>query len=166
MAVYYVDASAIVKRYRSKQETKVIAILLNEAPPEDRFYTSFLSVLEVTSGFHRLAAAGQLEEALIQELLARFRRDLNAQFRLWPLTNDIVAEAMGVVEEHRLRSADALHLATALSISALAADASLVMVSSDRELLRSAVAAGLVVLDPQAGNALSRLGQLRRSGTR
>src|SRR5438067_1005039 len=71
MAVFYLDTSAIVKRYRVEQGTDVLDKLFDQRTPNDRFFTSFLSVLAVTSAALRLsrslrvgqpAAADQIPE--------------------------------------------------------------------------------------------------------
>lgn len=161
MPVFYLDSSALVKRYQHEAGTEVIDELLESASPGDRFYTSFLSVLEVTSAVHRLMVAGQLQEGAGHEILARLRLDLRARFLLWPLNDDVVSAAVSVVELHKLRSADAIHLASALAIVSLVAGLPVVMVSSDRELMRAARAAGLGILHPLDSDALARLRRLR-----
>ena len=54
MPVFYIDTSALVKRYRTEQGTGVVEVLLSDPRPEDRFFLSFLSVIELTSGILRL----------------------------------------------------------------------------------------------------------------
>lgn len=162
MPVFYLDTSALVKRYRTEQGTEVVERLLSSPAPHDRFFLSFLSVIELTSGILRLAKGGQLPEDTAHEILARFRRDVRNLFLLWPLGDEIAASAVTAVEEHRLRSTDAIHLATAQKIASLASGTQAVMVSSDRELLDAAAAAGLIPLDPQARGSAEKLSQLRR----
>lgn len=161
MPVFYLDTSALVKRYRTEQGTEVVEQLLSNPSPEDRFFISFLSIIELTSAVLRLVRGGQLREETANQLLARFRRDVQDLFRVWPLNEDIAASAVQVVEARRLRSADALHMATAETIASLASGACAVMVSSDRELLDAAGAAGLVPLDPQTPGSADKLKQLR-----
>lgn len=161
MPIFYLDTSALVKRYRTEQGTEVIEALLANPLPEDRFFVSFLSIIELTSGVLRLTKGGQLSEDTANEILARFRRDLRELFRVWPLNEEVAVSAVTVVEEHKLRSADALHLATAQRIASLAPGAQTVMVSSDSELLRAAGVAGLITLDPQARESIETLKQLR-----
>jgi predicted nucleic acid-binding protein len=162
MAVFYLDTSALVKRYRTELGTEVVEDLLSNPSQQDRFFTSFLSIIELTSGILRLAKGRQLREETAQEILARFRADVHELLRVWPLDEDGAAAAVTVVQQHRLRSADAIHLATAEAIGSLVPDARVVMVSSDRELLDAAEAAGLTPLDPQASDAGERLRQVRR----
>ena len=149
MPIYYLDTSAIVKRYVDEQGTNVMDRLLDNAGSDSRFYTSLLSTLEFTSVITRLANGGQLEREAAFIVLARFRQDLREIFRLWPLDASILRAALAVVERHALRSADAIHLATASSIFSLAPELDGILVSSDRELLSAAVSSGVGVLDPQ-----------------
>jgi len=161
MPVFYIDTSALVKRYRTEQGAGVVEVLLSDPLPEDRFFLSFLSVIELTSGILRLARGRQLREETASEILARFRGDIRTLFRIWPLNEEVAADALSQVEEHRLRSADAIHLATAQKIASLASGATVVMVSSDQELLDATHATGLVILDPRAPGSLEKLKQLR-----
>lgn len=162
MAVFYVDTSALVKRYRTELGTEVVEELLGTPRPQDRFFISFLSIIELTSGVLRLAKGSQLREDTAQEILARFRDDVREAFRVWPLDEDIAVAAVTAAEEHRLRSADSIHLATAQAIASLVSGTRVVMVSSDQELLDAAEAAGLAPIDPQGGDAAEKLRQARR----
>jgi predicted nucleic acid-binding protein len=160
-AVFYLDTSALVKRYRTEQGTEIVQQLFDNPSPEDRFFISFFSIIELTSGILRLAKGGHLSQDTANQILARFRRDVQKLFRLWPLNDDIAVDAVTVVEEHRLRSADAIHLATAQRVASLASPAQVIMVSSDRELLDAAAVAGLHALDPQARGSAEKLDTLR-----
>lgn len=162
MAVFYLDTSALVKRYRTELGSGVVEELLASPRPQDRFFVSFLSIIELTSGVLRLAKGRQLREDTAQEVLARFRSDVRDLLRVWPLDEDAATDAVTVAEQHRLRSADAIHLAAAQAIASLVSGTRVVMVSSDRELLDAAEAAGLTPLDPQAADAAERLRQIRR----
>ena len=164
MAIFYLDTSAIVKRYRQEQGSEVIAQLLENPPSEDRFYTSFLSVLEFTSAILRLARGGQFREELAGEILANFRIDVRDIFMVWPLDNDLVNEAVSVVFENSLRSGDAIHLATAISLHNSARGPQVVMVSADIELLDGAEASALAILDVREADAIQTLEKIRSDG--
>ena len=56
MAVFYLDTSVLVKRYRTEQGSEVVEELLANPSPDERFFTCFLSIIELTSGVLRLAA--------------------------------------------------------------------------------------------------------------
>lgn len=85
MPVFYLDTSALVKRYRTEQGAEIIEQLLANPSPEDRFIISFLSIIELTSAILRVARGGQLREDTAIEILARFRRDARELLRIWPL---------------------------------------------------------------------------------
>ena len=149
MPVYYMDTSALVKRYRNEPGTEAIDRLFDVRQADTRIYTSFLTALELTSSILRLVKGGQLSQNLADNMLARFRQDTQGTVRILPLTDAIVNDALAVVEQHQLRSADAIHLATASSIFSLAPELESILVSSDRELLSAAANSGMGVLDPQ-----------------
>ena len=149
MSIYYLDTSAIVKLYVDEPGTEVMDRLLDGIGSGDRFYTSWLSILELTSVILRLAKGGRLTPEAADHILARFRNDIEETIRSWPLDDSVLSAAMAVVERHALRSADAIHLATAASIFSLAPESETVLVSSDRELLQAAEQSGMGVLDPQ-----------------
>src|SRR3989304_184472 len=128
MPVFYPGTSALVKRYRTELGTEVGEELLGNPRPQDRFFVSFLSIIELTSGVLRLARGGQLREDIAQEILARFRHDVRDLLRVWPLDEDAATDAVAVAEQHRLRSADSIHLATAQAIASLASGTRVVMV--------------------------------------
>ena len=71
--------------------------------------------------------------------------------------------AMPLVVQHNLRSTDAIHLATAISISIMASATKTVMVSSDYELLEAADSSSLITLDPQDDDSLAELSRIRGS---
>ena len=161
LAVFYFDTSAIVKRYHLEQGTEFIDQILGDRAPQDQFHTSFLTLLEVISAIERLADLGQLRRGVVRPTLARFNSDLYQQFDLWPISNEIITSAATIVGKHKLRSADAIHLATALLLSLAAPDSRIAMVSSDRKLVRAGRQAGFLVLDPTGRDALAQLSEFR-----
>ena len=161
MAHFYLDTSAMVKRYRTEPGTNIISVLLAQPASDDRFYSSFLLVLELTSGILRLAKGGQIRQSTADAIIARFRQDARDLLRIWPVDDSILGSAITVVQNHRLRSADAIHLATALEISSVDPNAPLALVTSDAELAEAGQAAGLETLTPGSPEAMARLNQIR-----
>ena len=70
MAHFYLDTSAVVKRYRTEPGTDILSELLAQPIPDDRFYISFLLVLELTSGILRLAKGGQVRQSTANDIIA------------------------------------------------------------------------------------------------
>jgi len=81
-------------------------------------------------------------------MLDRFQQDFHETIRVLPLTEAIVNGAVAVVEQHQLRSGDAIHLATAATIFRLVPELETVLVSSDRELMEAAMRSAMAVLNP------------------
>ncbi len=163
MALFYLDTSAIIKRYRHEQSTDVIdELFLRQAQAANiRFFSSFLIVIEVTSAILRLAKGRHLFEDAAAQVLVNFRADITERIHVWPLDETITHAAVHVVEQHRLKSGDAIHLATALAISRTIPGETVVVVASDTQLIAAAGASGLEALNPEHRSwraQLSRLG--------
>lgn len=161
MAFYYLDTSAIVKRYRVELGTDVIDELLGSQVGDERFYVSQFAILEITSRIMRLVKGGQLTQDLGNQILARFWLE---GFRFFPLDDLTFQQAVLVAERHELRAGDAVQLASAIRISDLTQGATLVFVSSDKELLDAANGHGFTTLDPEHMGALQALRKLRAAG--
>lgn len=54
MPVFYLDTSAIIKRYYLEQGSDIVDELFEQPLPGDGFHTSFLTLLEVASGKEEL----------------------------------------------------------------------------------------------------------------
>lgn len=87
MPVYYLDTSAIVKRYRNEPGTEAIDRLFDSPQPDPQFYISFITILELTSSILRLVKGGQLGENVADDMLARFSWDIPGTFGVLPLTD-------------------------------------------------------------------------------
>ena len=159
MPVYhYLDASAVLKRYiTSEAGADFMRILLEGATPNEVFCVSTFGVLEVNAAIRRRVVS----EILLDEALRKLGQDSVRLFRVIPTNDDILGQAVSIVENHHLRAGDAIHLATALSIVATVADSQVFMVSSDAELLEASEAAGIGAIDPQMDDAMGSLRQLR-----
>ena len=82
MAIFYLDTSVIVKRYRAEKGTEVIDQLLDAFLPDDRFYISFLSVLELTSAVTRLVNSGHIDEDESIQIYTLFFRDIRQKLQV------------------------------------------------------------------------------------
>ena len=131
MPVFYLDASAIEKLYlHGEQGVAFMVELLSSRSSDDILVTSALCFVEVKSAIsRRIYIAGDK-----LALLEAYDRDAREIFDFVDVHNEIIVEAGNVVEKHRLRAADAIHLATALSLAATTDAAQVFMVSADAEL--------------------------------
>ena len=131
--------------------------LLESQFPDDRFFTSGLSIVEVKAAISR--RIDSLTDRA--ELLAMYDDDVHEIFEILSVSDDIIIRAGAVTEDYRLRAGDAIHLASALSVAAFIDSSQVFLVSSDAELLEASEAAGIGALDPHADDAMGSLRQIR-----
>lgn len=127
--VVYVDSSALAKLVVLEPETQALASHLETR----HVTTSELAVVEVARA-ERLAEPERRTGATAQGVLA--------EADLVPVGPAVLARAAGLTST-RVRSLDAIHLATALEIE------SEELVAYDRRLLEAAEVAGLRAVSPQ-----------------
>ena len=151
MPIYYLDASSIVKLYlRDERGTEFMDKLVRERVLGDRLVTSEISIVEVKAAISR-----RIDDAADRSLLIRaYDNDWREIFETSPVSETIIISAGKIAEERRLRSGDAIHLATALAVAAVAPGSPrMFMVSSDTELLTASHETWLGALDPQTDGA-------------
>ena len=158
MPIYYLDTSAVMKRYiTSEAGADFVRILLGDAAPDEIFAISYFGVLEFNAVVRRQMRSGRLMDDAMQQ----FEQDSLDLFRIVPSNGDTLQQALPVIQVYGLRTGDAIHLATALSIAAASDYAQVFMVTSDAELLAASETAGMDALDPQADNAIDILLSIR-----
>lgn len=150
MSAYYLDTSALVKRYVDEQGstwTRAICDPTGNAV----LVTSLLLVAELTSALNRRVREGTILTHDYEGLRDAFRRDCIHDYQILPISNAVVGLACELLERHRLRASDALHLATALTVHRLFTDLGLpgpVFVGADARLLDAAQTEGLDTKNP------------------
>ena len=147
MPIYYLDASSITKLYlRDERGTEFMDKLVRERVPGERLVTSEISIVEVKAAISRRVRNIANRRALIRA----YDNDWREIFETSPVSETIIISASKIAEERRLRSGDAIHLATALAVAAVAPGSPrMFMVSSDTELLTASHETRLGALDPQ-----------------
>jgi predicted nucleic acid-binding protein len=159
MAVYFLDTSALVKRYVAETGSAWIGQLSNPRSG-NRIYITTITGVEVVSAIMKNVRSTNSPLSLgdAQKAIAEFRNDFENQYVLFPVTDSLIQKAMKLPEKHKLRGYDAVQLAAALIISAQSTQQgipvtgvpSLALVASDDELLQAAQSEGLVVDDPRS----------------
>ncbi len=169
MATYYLDSSALLKRYRTEPGTEVVRELIGNSSPDDVFITSLLTTLEIEASVVRILKGRVITEDAYHVLLGRLTQDVRDVLALYPVTSVTIQRAVEITRRHGLRAGDAIHLATALqSLSwrgelLATQDRAIVLVTSDRELLTAASRERqLIALDPQAVDAMEQVRLLRQ----
>ncbi len=146
MNIYYLDASAWVKRYYQELGTKWIQTLLAE---NLSIASATLGLIEVLATLARKRRSGEIEPNLyqikLQEVDADWERFIQIQ-----LTSEIVEISKSLTNRFALRGADAIHLASAFLLKErfVHQNDQLILVTSDLELIAAAQDSKMVVLDP------------------
>lgn len=150
MAAYFLDSSALVKRYARETGTAWMLSFFRRAAGH-RLYISRITGVEVAAALTRKLRGGYLSTAEVTRARGRLRRDIGMRLRVTEITSVMLTDAMSLAEKHGLRGYDAVQLSAALEINgrrvALGAGP-LTLVTSDAELLTAAVAEGLATDDP------------------
>lgn len=150
MAAYFLDSSALVKRYARETGTAWVISLFRPAAA-NFIYAARITFVEVVAALTRRTRGGRLAPAATAKSLLRFRRSFAGKFVVVDVTASLVENAAALAEKHVLRGYDAVQLAAALQINSdrLAAGAPPVtLVSADATLNAAALAEGLAVDNP------------------
>jgi predicted nucleic acid-binding protein len=156
MASYYLDTSALVKRYAREHGTAWVRALVN---PDARhaLYTIRLTGPELVAALARKARMGEMTDANALDAIRAFRADWDGlgrtRYRVLAAGAIATQRAMGLVERHGLRGYDATHLAAALVVADVRRRhrlPALTFVSADNGQRQAAAAEGLHVDDPNA----------------
>lgn len=135
MALFYLDASALVKLVRTEPETSALRAFLADAD----LLSSELVLTEVPRAIRRAVAN---DPELAPALLMTRAEELLDAVALLPVDRTLLAAA-GALDEPVLRALDAIHLASAIDLSPLDA-----FVSYDERQGAAARLAGLRTVSP------------------
>jgi len=147
VAAYFLDTSAVVKRY--VQETGTSWIRNLAAPANGHFlYVARIADVEVAAALARRRQQASLSSAEAAAGLSQFRQDLAQDYRVMEISIPLLQRAARIADMHVLRAYDAVQLAASLEVRSQVP--ALVLVFADAALNAAAVAEGLPVEDPNA----------------
>lgn len=150
MTTYYLDTSALVKRYIDELGSDWLRAMLG-AQPLPTIVIVHLVIVEVTSALTRRMREGALSLVNYTRVQDAFRSDCLHEYEIVTAVGDIIDQANLLLERHPLRAYDAVHLATAIVANQqLLANnlAPLTFLSADDHLNDAAYAEGLMVDNP------------------
>ncbi len=148
MASYFLDSSAIVKRYLTEVGSGWVRSITDPIGGND-IYLARITGVEVVSALVRQNPP--LPQPLLAQNLVDFKSDFQSQFQLLAVNSTVISRAMNLVEAHRLRGYDAVQLAAAVEWQRVAKGISLhqlTFVSADLRLNAAAAGEGLTVDNP------------------
>jgi predicted nucleic acid-binding protein len=149
---FYLDASALTKRYIPEKGYALVNTIVNNVPPS-RIHFLNIGAGEILSVLVRRRNAGALSIANFQQAVVNF----NAEIVRWTavtrasVTTRLVATSLPLIIAHSINSTDALILKSALAIARKLRRAGddLALVASDQRLLRAAQAEGVITFNPE-----------------
>ena len=151
MTDYFVDASALVKRYADEAGSGRIH-QITDSPAGNIVLLAEITIAEVAAAFsakHR--APGGITREERDRALGRFLQDCDEHYLLIPVERTVIDRAVELTQTHRLRGYDAVQLATALVTRDTLRSQDLpapIFVSSDKDLLSAAGAESLSFENP------------------
>jgi uncharacterized protein len=149
---FYLDASALAKRYIPEPGMSVIGHLFSRVSPQ-RIIVLHLGIAEVVSVIVRKYNAKTLSPQTIAQALTNLEAEVINQPLMPKLEADadLINAALPLIGKHSINATDGILLRSAIDLAAdlrLGGD-DLVLVASDQRLLRASRAEGLQIFNPE-----------------
>lgn len=150
MAAYFLDSSAIVKRYVPEKGQSFVISICDPTQQHD-LYISQIALVEVVASMCRRTREKNLTVADRDRLIETFRLESRKAYAFQLITNALLTSAGNLCHQYKLRAYDAVQLAGVIRLrdKALANHApSPIFVCSDNTLVDIALAERLAVENP------------------
>jgi predicted nucleic acid-binding protein len=115
MALYFLDSSAIVKRYFQEPGHEWVEKLHDPAQGHG-LYIAQAALVEVVASICRKAREQQMPVEERDSTIADFRRDVENSYSVWVVDTTLYTAAGNLCRSHRLRAYDAVQLACTLTV--------------------------------------------------
>ncbi len=150
MPIFFLDTSALVKRYLDEKGSDVIDGLFENLLDNDALVISQLAVVELKAVFRRLLKGKVLREQQVKILLSEFVDDRAAMSASVSVDPALMEESAALLDRHALNAGDAIQLASALKLrSTFPGSELVVVVTSDADLSEACAGEGFRVLNPE-----------------
>jgi len=154
----YLDASALVKRFRIEVGSEVVNDTVERglAHAPRRLIVSALTTLETLSILNRRRNEAQIP---LQDFLPSLRGVIQEikRFSYYLAVNDyLLLSSAQYTIKHNINSADAIHVAILLSLRAVLqqSEDTLICLAADKRLVRAVRAEGITVIDPEQASII------------
>ena len=108
----FVDSSALTKRYVREKGTDAVIEIFSKA---GAIYVSQICLPEIFSALNRSKRTHLINHIQYIELKANVLKDFT-HFNICQLTPHVISKTVLLLEQHSLRTMDAIHLASALEL--------------------------------------------------
>ena len=152
MAAFFLDSSALVKRYTTETGSQWILSLVRPSA-QNSLYVARITGAEVVAALARKRKGKRISPPDAAKAINRFTRHFARRYLKVNISNILLESAMLLADKHELRGYDAVQLAAALEVEAtrrLVGAPPLTLLSADADLNRAAQNEGLLVDNPAA----------------
>ena len=118
MAIYFVDSSALVKRYIRETGSDWLLALFDPTLDNEVFIAAITGV-EIVAAITRRARRGSISLADAARVRSQFQYDLRADYQIVEITEGIINAGMALAEAQGLRGYDAVQLAAGGAVNEL-----------------------------------------------
>lgn len=146
MTTFFVDASALGRRYLSEIGTAWVLSWITESSG-NVIIVSDIAAVEMFTTIARLQRSGAISATNAQLLQASVMTDMAREYLSVPIDSDTLAMARTLTNRHLLRTLDAIQLACA-TIASTTLGETLIFISGDNRLLLAAAAEGFATDNP------------------
>lgn len=147
MDIYFVDTSALVKRYVTEKGSTWLQSVLAPSPTVAVF-VAYTTPVEFIAVITRRERGGSLTAADANRIRAELGRNLTNEFQEVALRKTTRDNAISLAQTYALRGYDAIQLASAVEVNVRAlaqGQAPITIISTDAELNAAALAEGMAV---------------------
>ena len=151
MSAYFLDTSALVKRYIDEQGTEWIQSIVSSDAGHNIFIAQ-ITRAEIVSAASRRKREGTVTARTVHAIRLMVDRHARQEYREIGLADQIIQRAQDLLEVYPLRAYDAVQLACALEVNIGLESSgfeSLIFISSDLKLLETAGLERLSTVNPE-----------------
>jgi predicted nucleic acid-binding protein len=141
---FFIDTSALFKRYQPEQGTELVCQMLEES--NQPLYISSITIIEVIANLKRLFEIdGITTEEQFQQQRSFFYQDIKALgIIILDVTPEDIIKAESLIMKRYMKPVDSIQLAIALNLQR----DDITFVSSDQRLCKIVIDEGLTALTP------------------
>ncbi len=150
MTDYYLDSSALAKRYINEIGSAWVEQLC-DLSFEHEIYIARVTCVEIVAAIARRTLGKSITLTAAMTAITLFRSDLIIDYQVLEITVAVAERAMALAEKYSLRGYDALQLAAACELNTLLISnqrSALTFISADGELNSAASREALATADP------------------
>lgn len=150
MAIYFLDSSAIAKRYLKEIGSTWLCDLF-DPNLDNQFFVTAITGVEIISAITRRVKSGSIRDIDAINIRNQFIQDFQSEYQVIEISENIIYSAMTMAEAYALRGYDAVQLASGRELNILSITSGLpkvIFVSADNHLNSAALGEGLVIENP------------------